>query len=58
MFRPSRMSRFTCHMLIGKLPYCTVKDTNRRIIALIKHSGLPFLTVASLVRVTQARVEP
>lgn len=41
------VERATGYVLIGKLSSCTVKETNRRIIALIKGSGLPFLTLTS-----------
>lgn len=41
------VERSSGYLLIGKLPSCTVKATNRRIIALIKNSGLPFLTLTS-----------
>ena len=41
------VERSSGYLLIGKLPNCTVKATNQRIIALIKDSGLPFLTLTS-----------
>lgn len=41
------VERFSGYVLIGKLPNCTVNEANRRIIALIKNSGLPFLTLTS-----------
>ena len=41
------VERATGYVLIGKLSSCTVKETNRRIIALIKGSRLPFLTLTS-----------
>lgn len=41
------VERATGYLLIGKLPNCTVKATNKRIISLIKNSGLPFLTLTS-----------
>ena len=41
------VERATGYLLIGKLPNCTVKATNRRIISLIRNSGLPFLTLTS-----------
>lgn len=41
------VERATGYLLIGKLPNGTAKATSRRIIALIKNSGLPFLTLTS-----------
>ena len=41
------VERFSGYVLIGKLPNCTVKEANRRIIALITNSELPFLTLTS-----------
>ena len=41
------VERATGYLLIGKLPNGTAKATNQRIIALIKNSGLPFLTLTS-----------
>lgn len=39
------VERATGYVLIGKLPNRTTRATNKRIIALIKASGLPFLTL-------------
>ena len=41
------VERATGYVLIGKLSNRTTKTTNKRIIALIKASGLPFLTLTS-----------
>lgn len=41
------VERSSGYVLIGKLPNCTVKATNQRIISLIKDSGLPFVTLTS-----------
>ena len=41
------VERASGYVLIGKLPNRTTKATNKRTIALIKASGLPFLTITS-----------
>lgn len=41
------VERASGYILIGKLPNSTMKATNRRTIALIRRSGLPFLTITS-----------
>ena len=41
----TRVERASGYVLIGKLPNRTTRATNKRIIALIKASGLPFLTL-------------
>ena len=41
------VERASGYVLIGKLPNRTTRETNKRIIALVKKSGLPFLTITS-----------
>lgn len=41
------VERATGYVLIGKLPNRTTRATNKRTIALIRNSGLPFLTITS-----------
>lgn len=41
------VERASGHVLIGKLPNRTTNETNKRTIALIKASGLPFLSITS-----------
>ncbi len=41
------VERASGYVLIGKLPNRTARATNKRTIALIKNSGLPFLTITS-----------